>query len=80
MRRAVGTSLLVLGVTALVAWAGHGAGADRESGAFAAAAAIAAPLGARASARIPRTALRRTFGILLLLVAAATAVQVLRRT
>ena len=75
MRRAVGTSLLVLGVTALAGWAGHGGGVQLDSGVFGGAAMLAAPLGAWVSPRIPQAGLRRAFGVLLLMVSAASAVQ-----
>jgi uncharacterized membrane protein YfcA len=81
-RRAVGTSLLVLGTTALVGAAGYAGTVPApgpEGVAFVASAAVSAPAAALLAGRIPQPALRRAFAVLLLAVSAATLAQALPR-
>ncbi len=75
-RRAVGTSLLVLGVTALAGFWSHralGAPLAASAPAFTAAAGAAALPAAFLASRVPHAALRRAFALLLLLVSVVTA-------
>lgn len=76
IRRAVGTSLVVLGVTALSGFASYATwvpltgptGVGAPGLAFALAAAATGPLAARLADRVPQARLRQAFGLLLLLV------------
>ena len=78
LRRAVGTSLLVLGGTALAGLAGAAGRLPTLSPAilaFVAAAALAGPAAALVAGRVPRGGLRLGFAALLFLVSAATLLQ-----
>jgi uncharacterized membrane protein YfcA len=73
MRRAVGTSLVVISINSLAALAGqlgHVAIRGETAGAVTAAAATGAWVGARLVRRTPEAWLRRAFGIFILLIAA----------
>lgn len=81
MRKAVGTSLLVLGLTALAGFTSYATWVPVGGAnvlAFALSAALAAPLGALLSERIPQTRLRQAFAVVLLLVSLAALIDGLR--
>lgn len=78
MRRAVGTSLLVLGLTALAGFASYATWVPLGGGPtllFAGAALLTGPAAALVADRVPQARLRQAFGALLLLVSLAALAQ-----